>query len=68
MDTAETARALGLTLTALGLLALTAWSIEAFLSDPEVPWAIKYGLAAAAVGVALILASVTLDRLKEAKK
>jgi len=54
-------------LVAIGVVALIVWGAVEFLGDPEVHMGIKVAVAAVCVGLGILLAKVTRDRIKASK-
>ena len=57
----------GNALIAIGVVALIVWGAVEFLADPEVEPIIKVAVAVVFVGIGVLLAKVTRDRVKAAK-
>ena len=57
----------GYALIAVGVVALIVWGAFEFLADPEVDPIIKVAVAVVCIGIAVLLAKVTRDRIKASK-
>ncbi len=58
---------IALILIGLGVLALVGWTVQVFLTDPEVPLLIKIAIVAVGAGILILIGVVVKDQLTKAK-
>jgi hypothetical protein len=58
---------IALILIGLGVLVLVGWTVQVFLTDPEVHLLIKIAIMAVGAGILILIGVVVKDRLTKAK-
>jgi hypothetical protein len=58
---------IGFILIGLGVLVMLGWTVQVFLTDPEVPLLLKIAIGAVGAGILILIVVVIKDRLTRAK-